>query len=87
MGGKSTNNTTNSINLGGAIPPGKTRNFNMDFDIWIKICDFHLILNPDEIKLIFIKNGLFHYLINWNKSERSSSAEITVTENSDPIPF
>jgi len=60
----------------------------MDFDIWIKICDFHLILNPDEIKLIFIKNGLFHYLINWNKSERSSSsAEITVTENSDPIPF
>ena len=60
----------------------------MDFEIWIKLWQFHLHAEPEKLQLIRIKNGLFQYLIDWRKPEPKAKKPIVDSDrNSDPIPF
>jgi hypothetical protein len=60
----------------------------IDFEIWIKLWQFHLHTEPGKLQLIRIKGGIFRYLIDWHKPEpKPKKQSIVDDENSEPIPF
>ena len=65
----------------------------IDFEIWLKIGHFHLTATPENFALIHIKNGIFRYLIEWQKTEKKPKPEpepepiINDDDDFDPIPF
>jgi|JFJP01.1.fsa_nt_gi hypothetical protein len=59
----------------------------IDFEIWLKIWQFHLTVTPGNFTLTRIKNGLFYYLIDWHKTEPKPKKKTVTDDDFDPIPF
>lgn len=62
----------------------------IDFEIWLKIGRFHLTATPENFALIHIKNGIFRYLIDWQKPKpkpKPTPVIINDDDDFDPIPF
>jgi hypothetical protein len=59
----------------------------IDFEIWLKLWQFHFILTPQKVELIRIKNDIFRYWIDWHKPEPKPKQNPIIDDDFDPIPF
>lgn len=61
----------------------------IDFEIWLKIWKFHLMVNLERITLTRINNGLFYQVfeVYFKKPKHSPKTKAKLNSELDSIPF